>query len=150
MTTQHPPAGTVAEPPAAPYTGSMHGERAAASVPWWRDAVRSWAPVLGLAALLVFQMVGLQQQIGDLRADLLGEIGDLRGEIGDVRGEIRTEIGKLRVDHQKEIGHLRIEIDNLRDDIRTEIGNLRVDLGERITRLETLMETRSGTSSSGR
>ena len=117
--TQSPPAGAVAESPVAPYTGPVAGARAAAPVPWWKDAVRSWVPVLGFAILLVFQMVSLQQQIGDLRDD------------------IRTEIGSLRVDHQKEFGNLR-----------TEIGNLRVDLGERITRLEILMEARAGASAS--
>ena len=74
-----------------------------ASVPWWREGVRSWVPVLGIAAV-VFQMVSLQQQIGDLRTDFHREMGDLR------------------------------------DDLRTEIGVL----GERITRLETLLEPRAG------
>ena len=72
-------------------------------VPWWREAVRSWVPVLGIAAVLVCQMVSLQQQIGGLRTDFHREMGDLR------------------------------------DDLWTEIGVL----GERITRLETLLESRS-------
>ena len=93
----------VAAPGPAPYTADMDLGRPA-PVPWWREAVRSWVPVLGIAAVLVFQMVSLQQQIGDLRTDFHREIGDLR------------------------------------DDLRTEIGAL----GERITRLETLLESRPG------
>ncbi len=79
--------------------------------------MRSWAPVLGFAVLLVFQMVSLQQQIGELRTDLHREIGDLRTDV------------------QKGIG-------DLKDDLRTDIGAL----GERIARLEALLE-RSGAAS---
>ena len=50
--------------------------------------MRSWAPVLGFAVLLVFQMVSLQQQIGELRTDLHREIGGLRDDL-------RTDIGAL-------------------------------------------------------
>ena len=82
--------------------------------------MRSWVPVRGMAGMLSFQMVSLQQQIGDLRTDMEREIGTLRTEMGDLRDDLRTEIGDLR------------------DDLRTEIGAL----GERITRLETLLESR--------
>ena len=44
--------------------------------------MRSWVPVPGIAAGLVFQMVSLQQQIGTLRT-----------EMGELRDELRTEIG---------------------------------------------------------
>ena len=142
--TKHPAPGAVAAPPAAPYTGAVSAERTAASVPWWKDAVRSWAPVLGFAVLLVFQMVSLQQQIGELRTDLHREIGNLRadvqGEIGNLRTDVQEEIGNLRTDVQEEIGNLRIDVQeqigDLRDDLRTDIGAL----GERIARLEALME----------
>ncbi len=67
--------------------------------------------------LLVFQTVSLQQQIGELRTDLHREIGDLRTDV------------------QKGIG-------DLRDDLRTDIGAL----GERIARLEALLE-RAGAAS---
>ena len=86
--TKNAPPGAVAAPSAAPYTGPVSAERMAASVPWWKDAVRSWAPVLGFAVLLVFQMVSLQQQIGELRTDLHREIGGLRDDL-------RTDIGAL-------------------------------------------------------
>ena len=138
--TKNPAPGAVAAPSAAPYTGPVSGERAAASVPWWKDAVRSWAPVLGFAVLLVFQMVSLQQQIGELRTDLQREIGDLRTdvqkEIGGLRTDVQKEIGDLRTDVQREIG-------DLRDDLRTDIGAL----GERIARLEALMKRAQGAAS---
>ena len=62
---------------------------------------------MALAAVLVFQMIGLQRQMGELRTGLHREIGDLR------------------------------------DDMRSEMSDLRVELGQRITRLETLMEARA-------
>ena len=119
-----PPAETVAAPRPAPYTADMDIGRPV-PVPWWREAVRSWVPVLGIAAVLVFQMVSLQQQIGDLRTDFHREIGDLRTDI-------QRDMGDLRTDMQREMA-------DLRDELRTEIGVL----GERITRLETLLEPRS-------
>ncbi len=129
--TKNPAPGAVAAPALPPYTGPVSAERMAASVPWWKDAVRSWAPVLGFAVLLVFQMVSLQQQIGELRTDLHREIGDLRTDV-------QKEIGALRTDVQKEIG-------DLRDDLRTDIGAL----GERIARLEALIERRAAASRPG-
>ena len=104
----------VAAPGPAPYTAGMDIGHPA-PVPWWREAVRSWVPVLGIAGMLSFQMVSLQQQIGDLRTDFHREMGD------------------LRTDMQREMA-------DLRDELRTEIGAL----GERITRLETLLESRPG------
>ena len=126
-----PPAEAVAAPRPAPYTADMDIGRPAL-VPWWREAVRSWVPVLGIAAVLVFQMVSLQQQIGDLRTDLHREMGTLRTEMSDLRTDMHREMGVLRDD-------LRTEMGDLRDDLRTEIGVL----GERITRLETLLESRA-------
>ena len=130
-----PPAETVAAPRPAPYTAEMDIGRPV-PVPWWREAVRSWVPVLGIAGVLVFQMVSLQQQIGDLRTDFHREMGDLRTDI-------QRDMGGLRTDMQREVGDLRTdmqtEMADLRDELRTEIGVL----GERITRLETLLEPRS-------
>ena len=96
-----PPAETVAAPRAAPYTAEMDIGRPA-SVPWWREAVRSWVPVLGIAAVLVFQMVSLQQQIGDLRTDFHREMGDLRTDI-------QRDMGGLRTDMQREMADLRTD-----------------------------------------
>lgn len=69
------------------YTTDMDIGRQA-SVPWWSEAVRSRVPSLGIAVVLGFQMVSLQQQIGDLRTDFHREMGVLRDDL-------RTEIGVL-------------------------------------------------------
>ena len=61
------------------------------------------------------QILGLQEQMGGIRA----EIGDVRAEIGGLRAEMHEEIGGLRAE------------------MREEIGNL----SERMTRIETLIET---------
>ena len=131
----------------------MAGERTAASVPWWKDSVRSWVPVLALAALFFFQMVSLQQQIGGVRSELQGEIRtQIREEMGMVRADIQKDMEKLRADLQEDISGIRGDISGIRDDIsdlRGEVADLRVDLGERITRLETLMEARPEASRSG-
>ena len=88
-----PRAETVAASGPAPYTaGMVIGPPG--SVPWWKEAVRSWVPVLGIAAVLVFQMVTLQQQIGDLRTDLHREIGGLRTDFQREIGTLRTEMGE--------------------------------------------------------
>ena len=107
--TKNPAPGAVAASSAAPYTGPVSGERAAASVPWWKDAVRSWAPVLGFAVLLVFQMVSLQQQIGELRTDLQREIGDLRTDVQKEIGDLRTDVqqGDRRSEGRPSHGHRR-------------------------------------------
>ena len=155
--TKNPP---VAAPAPASYTRSVSSERTAAFAPWWQDVVRFWVPVLGIGVLVMFQMLGIQRQIGDLRADLQGEIGtlraDLQGEIGTLRADLQGEIGTLRADLQGEIGTLRQEMASLRADLQGEIETLRrdmetlrADLGERIARIETLLETRGGAAPAG-
>ena len=107
--------------------GERIGERIAVPAPWWQDVVRFWVPVLGIGGVIVFQMVALQRQIGDLRAEVTAQMGtlraDLQGEMGTLRADLHGEMGALRAD------------------LQGEMGALRADLGERITRLETLMET---------
>ena len=100
---KHSDPGVVAGAPRPLYTAEVGVEGTVTPIPWWKDAVRSWAPVLGFAVLLVFQMVSFQQQVGELRTDLHREIGglreDLRGEIG-VLGEriARLEALMERID----------------------------------------------------
>ena len=79
------------------------------------------------------QLVGIQRQIGDLRAEMHQEIGGLRAEM-------HREIGDLREEMHRDIGGLRVEIGGLHRDI----GGLRVDIGElsdRVTRVETRLPT---------
>ena len=76
------------------------------------------------------QILGLQEQMGDFRAEVHEEIGGLRaemhGEIGGLRAEMHGEIGGLRAEMREEFAGLREEIG---------------ELSERMTRIETLLET---------
>ena len=91
------------------------------------------------------QILDMQEQIGGLRVETHDEIGGLRAEIhdeiGGLRAEIHDEIGGLRAEMREEIGSLRAEmrdeIGSLRAEMREEIG----ELSERMTRIETLLET---------
>ena len=76
------------------------------------------------------QILDLQKQIGDFRVDVHEEIGGLRAEMHE-------EIGGLRAEMHEEIGGLRAEM-------REEFGKVSDRMGqlsERITRVETLIET---------
>ena len=97
--------------PLAPYTGSVVNGRITASAPWWQDVVRFWVPMLGIGGAVLLQMISVQRQVGELRTDMAAQIGTLRS---DLQGEIST--------------------------LREEMATLRNDLGERIARLEALME----------
>ena len=101
----------VAAPAPAPYTGSVLNGRITASAPWWQDVVRFWIPMLGIGGAVLFQMISVQRQVGELRTDMAVQIGTLRS---DLQAEIST--------------------------LREEMATLRNDLGERIARLEALME----------
>ena len=101
----------VAAPAPAPYTGSVLNGRITASAPWWQDVVRFWVPMLGIGGAVLLQMISVQRQVGELRTDMAVQIGTLRS---DLQAEIST--------------------------LREEMATLRNDLGERIARLEALME----------
>ena len=120
----------VAAAPAAPYTEPVSGERAATGrIPWWRDARHVWVPV---ACIFVIQMWSLQREIGGLRGEVAtqaGEILALRAEMATLRAEMAAENARLRAELQQEMARLRA-------DLQEQIG----DLGQRITRLETLLE----------
>ena len=107
------------------------------------------AATLGAGAVgfstLSGQILGLQQQVGGFRTETHQEIGGLRAEmhreIGGLRAEMHREIGGLRAEMREEFGGLRAEmhqeIGGLRAEMREEFG----DLTDRMTRLETLIET---------
>ena len=65
------------------------------------------------------QLVGIQRQIGDLRAEMHQEIGGLRTEM-------HREIGDLREEMHRDIGGLRVDI---------------AELSDRVTRVETRLPT---------
>ena len=128
--------------------GRLAGRPAASREPLGRAERLHLAVLAGVFALLAAvlsagaiaftslsgQILGLQEQMGGLRAEMREEIGDLRAEmheeIGGLRAEMRGEIGSLRAEMRGEIGGLRAEM-------REEIG----ELSERMTRIETLIET---------
>ena len=72
------------------------------------------------------QILGLQEQIGGIHE-----------EIGGLRAEMHEEIGGLRAEMHGEIGGLRAEMREEFAGLREEIG----ELSERMTRIETLLET---------
>ena len=45
--------------------------------------------------LIAPQLESLKGEIGELRAELRGQIGTMRGEMGQLRAELRGEIGAL-------------------------------------------------------
>ena len=74
-----------------------------------------------------------------------GQLLDMQKQIGDLRTDMRTEIGDLRTDMHQQIGGLRTEIGDLRTDMHQQIGELSERMGElseRMTRVETLIQTR--------
>ena len=119
----------VAAPAPAPYTGSVLNGRITASAPWWQDVVRFWVPMLGIGGAVLFQMISVQRQVGELRTDMAVQIGTLRSDLQAEISTLREEMATLRNDLQGEISTLR-----------EEMATLRNDLGERIARLEALME----------
>ena len=123
----------VAAPAPAPYTGSVLNGRITASAPWWQDVVRFWVPMLGIGGAVLFQMISVQRQVGELRTDMAVQNGALREEMATLRNDLQGEISTLRSDLQGEMATLRA-------DVQEEIATLRNDLGERIARLEALME----------
>lgn len=71
---------------------------------------------------------------------------NLSGQILDLRAEMREEIGGLRAEMREEIGGLRADIGGLRAEMHQEIG----ELSDRVTRVETLIETHVVPASSAR
>ena len=108
--------------------------------------VTMFVTMLGAGALgftaISGQLLDMQKQIGGLRTDLQTEIGglrtDLQTEIGDLRTDLQTEIGDLRTDLQTEIGELRTDMQKQIGELSERMG----ELSERMTRVETLIQTR--------
>ena len=142
----NPAGGAVAVPLPTPYTGAMANGRAVAAAPWWQDVVRFWIPVLGIGgavlgvgAAVLFQMVGMQRQMGELRSEMVEQIAALRTEMVEQNAALRTEMVEQNAALRAE---LMAEMATLRAELTAEMATLRTDLGERITRLEALMEVR--------
>ena len=66
-----------------------------------------------------------------------GQLVGIQGQIGDLRAEMHQEIGVFRAEMHREIG-------DLREEMHRDIGGLRVDIAElsdRVTRVETRLPT---------
>ena len=72
----------------------------------------------------------LSGQLVDMQKQTSAQLLDMQKQIGGLRVEMHEEIGGLRAEMREEIGGLRAEM-------REEIG----ELSERMTRIETLIET---------
>ena len=97
--------------------------------------VTMFAAMLGAGALgftaISGQLLDMQKQIGGLRTDL-------RTEIGELRTDVHQQIGDLRTDVHQQIGELRTEMHDELGELSERIG----ELSERMTRVETLIQTR--------
>ena len=104
--------------------------------------VTMFAAMLGAGALgftaISGQLLDMQKQIGDLRTDVRTEIGDLRTDMHQQIGGLRTEMGELRTDVHQQIGELRTDVHQQIGELSERIG----ELSERMTRVETLIQTR--------
>ena len=114
--------------------------RFSAAAPWWQDVARFRIAVLGIggAALgvwvaVLFQMVGLQRQMGELRSELTAQMTTLQTEMVEQNAALRTEMATLRTEMVEQFAALRAEL-------VAEMASLRKDLGERLTRLEAHMK----------
>ncbi len=94
---------------------------------------------LQLAVLAgVFVLLAAMLSAGAIAfTNLSGQILGLQEQMGNFRAEVHEEIGGLRAEVHGEIGGLRAEMREEVAGLREEIG----ELSERMTRIETLLET---------
>ena len=153
-TTETPETGAGLPPePDRPYTAPSDGKGV-----WMKGAPRegfaarsalSREPLTRTERLLVTMFVTMFAAMLGAGAlgftAISGQLLDMQKQIGDLRTDMRTEIGDLRTDMHQQIGGLRTEIGDLRTDMHQQIGELSERMGElseRMTRVETLIQTR--------
>jgi len=66
----------------------------------------------------------LRADMGELRAELTGDMTELRGEMAELRAELKGEMAELRGELKGEAAELRGEMAELRGDLKAEVGNL--------------------------
>ena len=106
--------------------GRLAGRSAASREPFGRMERLLLTLLAGLFVMLAAMLSAGAIAFSSLSGQILG----LQEQIGDLRAEMREEIGGLRAEMHDEIGGLRAEM-------REEIGKL----SDRMTRIETLIET---------
>ena len=146
------------------YTAGMVREPNGSRGAWWREGARSWIPMLAIGVTLLLsiqsQMLGMQRQIGDLRAEIRDvvraevrkEIAALRHELkGDMeilRAELKADMETLRTELKADMETLRTELradmEALRTELKADMETLRTDLEGQIEALRTDLEGQTG------
>ena len=87
------------------------------------------------------QLLAMERRIGGLHTGMERQIGglhtDMERQIGGLHTGMERQIGGLHTDMERIRTEVHKEISNLRTEMREEIG----ELSERMTRIETLIET---------
>ena len=120
--------------------GRLTGRPAVAREPLGRVERLQLAVLAGMFVLLAAMLSAGAIAFTSLSGQILGlqeQIGGIHEEIGGLRAEMHEEIGGLRAEMHGEIGGLRAEMREEFAGLREEIG----ELSERMTRIETLLET---------
>ena len=95
---------------------------------------------IALAGLIINSHRSMSASLARMRTEYLEAIGALRTEYREATGELRTEyreaMGELRTEHSEAIGELRTERREATGELRRDLGAL----GERVARLEGLLE----------
>ena len=113
--------------------GRLTGRPAVAREPLGRLERLQLAVLAGMFVLLAAMLSAGAIAFTSLSGQILG----LQEQMGDFRAEVHEEIGGLRAEMHGEIGGLRAEMREEVAGLREEIG----ELSERMTRIETLLET---------
>ncbi len=66
------------------------------------------------------------------------QIGEVRAEIGAVRTDMNQQIGEVRADMNQQIGEVRAEIAGVRTDLNQQIGDVRTEIAGVRTELSKL------------
>ena len=113
--------------------GRLAGRPAVAREPLGRVERLQLAVLAGVFVLLAAMLSAGAIAFTNLSGQILG----LQEQMGNFRAEVHEEIGGLRAEVHGEIGGLRAEMREEVAGLREEIG----ELSERMTRIETLLET---------
>ena len=135
------------------YTAGMVREPNGSRGAWWREGARSWIPMLAIGVTLLLsiqsQMLGMQRQIGDLRAEIRDVVrAEVRKESAALRHELKGDMEILRAELKADMETLRTELkadmEALRTELKADMETLRTDLEGQIEALRTDLEGQTG------